>query len=221
MEYVTGTLYSCECGYKSLSAAGSLKHSKTKKCVNNATVKTEMRFALTESRDIDCDIIDTEQDDIAEKQDDINNKNNDIVLVQQEIISKKSDIIKKKDDVILLQHAKIRRLRASLSNLSNTTSDAEDEDSQEGTGIIYFIVDKDVQDRGKIGRTKNTDIKRLKTRYSIFGNPDILCHWSTDIQKDENTLKKLLRDAGCMESHKEMIFNIKIARRVFYEFIEM
>lgn len=87
--------------------------------------------------------------------------------------------------------------------------------------VLETEVDKDVQDRGKIGRTKNTDIKRLKTRYSIFGNPDILCHWSTDIQKDENTLKKLMRDAGCMESHKEMIFNIKIARRVFYEFIEM
>jgi len=30
-----------------------------------------------------------------------------------------------------------------------------------------------------------------------------------------------LSAAGCMESHKEMIFNIKTARRVFYEFIEM
>ena len=44
VEYITGTLYSCECGYKSLSAANSLAHSKTKKCLHNTMVKKEMRF---------------------------------------------------------------------------------------------------------------------------------------------------------------------------------
>ena len=43
-EYITGTLYSCECGYKSLSAANSLAHSKTKKCAHHTMSKKEMRF---------------------------------------------------------------------------------------------------------------------------------------------------------------------------------
>ena len=43
-EYITGTLYSCECGYKSLSAANSLAHSKTKKCIKHTMMKKEMRF---------------------------------------------------------------------------------------------------------------------------------------------------------------------------------
>ena len=40
----TGTLYSCPCGYETLSAAGSLKHSKTKKCIQHTMIKKEMRF---------------------------------------------------------------------------------------------------------------------------------------------------------------------------------
>ena len=44
VEYITGTLYTCECGYKSLSAANSLAHSKTKKCLHHTMIKKEMRF---------------------------------------------------------------------------------------------------------------------------------------------------------------------------------
>jgi hypothetical protein len=66
-----------------------------------------------------------------------------------------------------------------------------------------------------------TDIRKLKSRYSIFGNPDVLCYFSNDINTDENVLKKMMRDAGCMESNKEMISNVPMAREVFYEFIEM
>jgi hypothetical protein len=56
---------------------------------------------------------------------------------------------------------------------------------------------------------------------STFGNPSILCFLSTNIKNDENVLKKMMRDAGCMESNKEMISNVPMAREVFYEFIEM
>ena len=52
----TGTLYSCPCGYETLSAAGSLAHSKTKKCFHHTMIKKEMRFVSEEehlaSRDI-------------------------------------------------------------------------------------------------------------------------------------------------------------------------
>ena len=145
---------------------------------------------------------------------------NEVVVEQNAKIKRMNDIIKNKDAEILLQHTNIRRLQKSLASLPDTTSDAEDDYIQEGTGIIYFIVDKDLPDRGKIGRTKNTDVKRLKARYSSFGNPDILCHWSTDIKEDENILKTLLRDAGCMKTNTEMISNVSLAREVFYDFIE-
>jgi len=47
----TGTLYSCECGYETLSAAGSLKHSKTKKCLHHTMVKTTMEFIMKSDYD--------------------------------------------------------------------------------------------------------------------------------------------------------------------------
>jgi len=47
----TGTLYSCECGYETLSAAGSLKHSKTKKCIHHTTNKTIMEFVMRSEYD--------------------------------------------------------------------------------------------------------------------------------------------------------------------------
>ena len=48
----TGTLYSCECGYETLSAAGSLKHSKTKKCLHHTTNKTTTEFVMKSEYDI-------------------------------------------------------------------------------------------------------------------------------------------------------------------------
>ena len=207
MNTYTGILYSCECGYETLSSTNSMAHSKTKKCLHRTMIKKEMRFV-------------SEEDVILPIQEILDHKIKETKgRLEYEIREQLGYTIKKQSFKIKELENTIKKLRPSLEDL---TSSADDDDNQvEGTGIIYFIVDKDLPDRGKIGRTKNTDIKRLKVRYSSFGNPDILCHWSTDIQKDENTLKKLMRDAGCMESHKEMIFNIKIARGVFYEFIEM
>jgi hypothetical protein len=118
-------------------------------------------------------------------------------------------------------NGKVRRAVAKMPK-SAYTDDIEDElCDMIKDGIVYFITDKDVPDRGKIGRTANTDIRKLKSRYSIFGNPDVLCYFSNDINTDENVLKKMMRDAGCMESNKEMVSNVSLAREVFYEFIEM
>jgi len=48
----TGTLYSCPCGYETLSAAGSLAHSKTKKCIQHTMVKIMMEFVTKSEYDI-------------------------------------------------------------------------------------------------------------------------------------------------------------------------
>ena len=47
----SGTLYSCPCGYETLSAAGSLKHSKTKKCLHHTMIKITMEFVTKSDYD--------------------------------------------------------------------------------------------------------------------------------------------------------------------------
>ena len=106
-----------------------------------------------------------------------------------------------------------------MAKTTDIIDNEDDLDDTSHTGIVYFITDKDVLDRGKIGRTKNTDVKKLKTRYSTFGCPSILCYLSMNIKEDENALKKLMRDAGCMKSNTEMISNCDVARQIFYEFM--
>jgi hypothetical protein len=191
VQVIKGTLYTCECGYLTLSKDCASKHSKTKKCIHKVMSKEETGFVREE--DIELHI----------KEDD--------------------DKITEKDDKIKDLEDTIKRLTSSLetfTKLKDTDEDTDEDNKDEGVGIIYFIVDKDLPDRGKIGRTKNTDVKKLKSRYSSFGNPHILCHWSTNIRNDENDLKTFMREAGCMKTNTEMISNVPLAREVFYEFIE-
>ena len=110
------------------------------------------------------------------------------------------------------------RLQSSLIKLASTIDDSDDELNCNGCGLIYFVEDVDIPDRGKVGRTKNTDIKKLKTRYATFASPKITCFYSTDIKKDENELKKLLRNAGCMASNNEKISNCDMAASIFLKF---
>jgi replicative superfamily II helicase len=146
-------------------------------------------------------------------------------LMLKECLQREKALLEEREDnlrSISQLSNKINRLKSSLEKMAKTTDivdTADDFDDTRRTGLIYFIIDKDVQDRGKIGRTKNTNVNKLKTRYSTFGNPSILCFLSADIKSDENALKKLMRDAGCMETNKEMISNCDIARGVFYEFM--
>jgi hypothetical protein len=44
VKLINGILYSCECGYQTLSAAGAVGHAKTKKCMHRQMKKEEMRF---------------------------------------------------------------------------------------------------------------------------------------------------------------------------------
>lgn len=219
------SLYICGCGYKTTNPGNAGKHRKVL-CGHDISVSS-VSMVLKESRVVDCDSIYVKKHNMDNKKEDIINQKNEVIRQMNEIIAeqnakikKMNDIIKNKDAEILIQRGDNNRLQKLVASLTDTSGDAEDDYIQQGSGIIYFIVDKDLPDRGKIGRTTNTDVKKLKTRYSTFGNPNILCHWSTDIQKDENTLKKLMRDAGCMESRKEMIFNIQLAKNVFYDFVE-
>ena len=201
IETIKITVYVCGCGYKTGDTANSSRHRKGS-CGYNMT-KKNMSFVSEEYFHLE--------------------RPSEMML--KEYLQREKALLGEREvnlrTMIHLQNT-ITRLKNSLEKMAKTTDIIDNEDDFDDTqhaGIIYFITDKDVQDRGKIGRTKNTDVKRLKTRYSIFGNPSILCFLSTDIKSDENTLKKLLRDAGCMESNKEMVSNCDVARGVFYEFM--
>jgi hypothetical protein len=111
-----------------------------------------------------------------------------------------------------------RQKSAIIKLVDNGHFDDDDDDDCEGSGLIYFVRDTVVTDRGKIGRTKNTDVKKLKSRYSTFGSPRIQCYFSMDIKNDEAKLKARLRAIGCMMSNTEMVTNCDMAISIFCEF---
>lgn len=191
METFKIRMYRCGCGYNTSDVGNASKHKKVV-CGYEMTLKP-YEFVLK-----DC----LKHDMISVEEIEIEREHNRRTATQ-------------------LQNT-IDRLQSSLAKMSKSVDIIDDEDDVYDTnhnGIVYFITDKDVPDRGKVGRTKNTDVKKLKTRYSTFGCPSILCYLSTDIKEDENALKKLMRDAGCMKSNTEMISNCVVAREIFYNFM--
>lgn len=208
------TVHQCGCGYRTGDASNANKHKKV--ICGHEMIKKDMRFVSEECFHLERpselmlkECLQREKALLDEREDNLRT----MTQLQNTIERLKSSLEKTTKT--------IDRLKSSLEKTTKTIDIADiegDFDDTHHTGIIYFITDKDVQDRGKVGRTKNTNVNKLKTRYSTFGNPSILCFLSMDIKSDENALKKLMRDAGCMESNKEMISNCDVARRVFYEF---
>ncbi len=195
------SLYECGCGYKTIHGGNAGKHKKIS-CGHAVTSQ------MTEFVPKDCFNRERPSDFMLKE-----------CLQREQILIDERERLN--NAVTQLQNVN-EKLKSSLAKMASSVDNVciEDElDDTPYTGIVYFITDKDVPDRGKIGRTKNTNIKKLKTRYSTFGCPSILCYLSTDIKTDEADLKKLMRDAGCMKSNTEMISNCDVARQIFYEFM--
>ncbi|AGE49693.1 protein of unknown function (DUF1390) [Paramecium bursaria Chlorella virus Can18-4] len=141
--------------------------------------------------------------------------------VSSEQFKKMSALVSTKDGEIDKLNKIIQQQRKTILKISETYEpEIDDEDNEDGVGIIYYITDKDLSSRGKIGRTKNTDLKKLKSRYSTFSKPGIMCFYSTDIKKDENDLKTILKEKGCMDTSigKETVVNCAETRAVFHDF---
>lgn len=199
MKYFNNILYSCECGYETLSSTNSTAHSRTKKCKDLVMNKKEMRF-VTEEEHVEM----------------TSGTSNNILKDLEKNIERYKKDIKEKEDTI----ANMSKTISLLTNLVSSNKDDVEEDTDNGSGIIYYITDRDVPSRGKIGRTKNTDLKKLKSRYSTFSKPGILCFYSTNIKKDENDLKTILKEKGCMDTSigKETVVNCAETRAVFHDF---
>ena len=131
-------------------------------------------------------------------------KSEDDIAIETEEMKKEIERLRKECEEnkrlkkeIEAKDAKISRIsRKLVEDLLGEFDDDTDDKTKEG--LVYYIVDKDIQTRGKIGRTGNTDVKKLKSRYSIFANPLIFTWYSKDIVGDEKRLKDALKDAGCI-----------------------
>jgi hypothetical protein len=216
-------MYTYGCGYKTLNQGNSARHKKIK-CGYETTVSPE-RFIL--EREYLEMLEETETPVIDEEIEKINYTTIETSALNEEreqnkqTISQLNNTIQNLRNSLEAMNGKVRRAVAKMPKSAYTDDIEDDLCDMIKDGIVYFITDKDVPDRGKIGRTVNTDIRKLKSRYSIFGNPDVLCYFSNDINAGENVLKKMMRNAGCMKTNTEIVSNVSLAREVFYEFIEM
>ncbi|ABU43656.1 hypothetical protein AR158_C110R [Paramecium bursaria Chlorella virus AR158] len=198
------TFYMCGCGYKTLNNGSASKHKKTS-CGHEMTHETKI-FLL--------------QEDVMTQQrlsDDAYSK-----ILENDIKNLEIDIKKLENDIKNLEtnNKKLETENKKLKNLLiNKELDTCDVDSDDYfPGLVYYINDKELLTRGKIGRTADMNIKKLKSRYSIFGNPLIVCFVSTNIKADEKKLKNAMKAAGCMndERGKESIHHSDEAMTVFH-----
>ena len=122
---------------------------------------------------------------------------------------------KKRIEELVKENNTLRRIL-----IDREICDVSDSETETSTGIIYYIVDKELPTRAKIGRTTDMNIKKLKTRYSTFGDPLIVCFISTDIKTDEKKLKEAMKAAKCIntERGKESIHHSEFSLSVFHEF---
>ena len=182
----------CECGYYTTNKAHAQKHAKTISC-RDKTMTNETKKLIDNEITV-----------------------GDVVVHDLKIETE----LKEKELLLVEKDNIIKRQKKAICALSEKMPLDEDEEDEIGSGIIYYITDKDMPSRGKIGRTKNTDIKKLKCRYSTFSKPCVFCFYSTDIKKDENDLKMVLKENECMDATigKETVHNSPDTMRIFHEF---
>lgn len=202
------TIYKCSCcGYKTFDAGNSSRHKKSTKC-SEPNIRKESRLAM-DVKDVD---------ELVSRVS-IQTSNNDIEKNQE-----RDDKLHKENEELQLV---IRKLRKELKEYKNEIINDEEDDTSSNDdtshpGIVYYIIDKDVQTRAKIGRTTNTDVKKLKSRYSVFGDPFVICCHCDDIRKVEKELKERLRLHDCMNLSrgKESVIHSDLSLSIFLDVVK-
>jgi hypothetical protein len=145
------------------------------------------------------------------------------VSIQTSNQERNDKLQKENEDLQLI----IRKLRKELKEYKNEIINDEEDDTSSNDdtshlGIVYYIIDKDVQTRAKIGRTTNTDVKKLKSRYSVFGDPFVICCHCDDIRKVEKELKERLRLHDCMNLSrgKESVIHSDLSLSIFLDVVK-
>ncbi|AGE57677.1 protein of unknown function (DUF1390) [Acanthocystis turfacea Chlorella virus NTS-1] len=203
MKDYTIQLYVCGCGYETANSGNASKHKKTS-CGHSISSETT-EFVLKK----DINNLKPWEDIVIE---------NDLLKKEIERLKKECEEINRLKKEIEAKDAKISRISRKLVEevLGEIDDDTGDKTKE---GLVYYIVDKDIQTRGKIGRTNNTNVNKLKSRYSIFGNPMIFVWYSKDIVGDEKRLKDAMKEAGCInrELGLETIHHSEKSLKIFHD----
>jgi hypothetical protein len=191
------SMYVCGCGYETTHAGNSKRHKKGK-CGHIVSIE-HREYVLKKDTIITEDtVLETER------------LNKDIKCLNKEInrLNKECEV----------KDAKISRISRKLAE-EDIAEVIDDADKKTKEGLVYYIIDRDIQTRGKIGRTGNTDVKKLRSRYSTFANPMIFTWYSKDIVGDEKRLKDALKEAGCINRDLglEAIHHSEKSLRIFHE----
>jgi chromosome segregation ATPase len=160
----------------------------------------------------------------------------DTVALGNEHLQKELNDVREQLETIRLEHEKLTKeyerlqstndiLRISIAEEANEderSDDEDDDDPKTTSGIVYYIIDRELHTRAKIGRTGQTNIKKLKTRYSIFGYPFIFCCHCDDIRRVEKELKMRLLEADCMNltRGKESVIHSDESLRIFLDVVQ-
>lgn len=185
------SMYVCGCGYETTSSGNSNKHKKTS-CEHNVSIE-HREYVLKTDMKITGDVV-----------------------LENKRLSKE---IKRLNKECEAKDAKISRISRKLVEEDIDEFVDDDVDKKTKDGLVYYIVDRDIQTRGKIGRTGNTDVKKLRSRYSTFANPMIFTWYSRDIVGDEKRLKNALKEAGCInrELGLEAIHHSEQTLKIFHD----
>jgi hypothetical protein len=195
VKLVTGTLYSCECGYETLSSDRASKHSKTKKCVHHTMNKKEMRFVSEEdyietlgvhSRSV---INSTVHGNID------NSINITLVVPDKSVVSSVYDAVKNPDCVRELKYADPQEIPAILFKYTRGTC----ADRQ----YIKYDPDKNtVLHKDPVtGKEVAKDLKKYRNEY-LVKNADVyddtyhIQYMPKEIQRNMNELARPAFDTG-------------------------
>lgn len=170
VQVIKGTLYSCECGYLTLSKDCASKHSKTKKCIHKIMSKEETGFVREEDYDkkgteINGDNITfgTGEHNNVDKSTNhiINNITNINLTVPERMIPSVIEALKDKDCANEIQNNPTDKTLAILFKYTRGTSAEE-------TVVKYDAIKNSVTIKDPItGENVSKDLKKYRNEYLL------------------------------------------------------
>jgi len=181
VQVIKGTLYSCECGYVTLSKDCASKHSKTRKCVHHEMTKKETSFVSEEdynNKGTDINIVGDNNNNI----DNSTHITNINLTVPERMIPSVIKALKDNDCANEIQNNPSDKTLAILFKYTRGTS-AED------SVVKYDSIKNSVTHKDPVtGENVTKDLKKYRNEYllessDIFGDDNI--HYMPDSVKDE------------------------------------
>jgi hypothetical protein len=151
---------------------------------------------------------------------DVNASKNDPKVSSKAASSRKFNMSMDKDLALAVLMKQVEELGERLDSAHQRLAEQAVGNDKKGAGLIYFVMDKDYPFRAKIGRTQESDLKKLRTRYGTALNPIVFAFLSEDMVRDETALLKLMHEHDLMwdGAGTEQIKNNEKARSIFMDY---